>query len=1147
MSSHRLLVFLVLLLGLGVIAFAQEATIVGTVTDPTGATVPNAGIAITNIDTGQVLQFSSNEAGQYVAPGLHIGHYTVKTQVAGFKPMEQKDIVLQVGDRLRVDFNLELGTAAEQVTVEAAAVAVQSDSSEISGMISGEQVSQIATNGRNIYLLATLLPGVSNAMSNDFQLAVPVGGNSNVSFNGLRPGHNLYMIDGGEQYDRGSGGNLSIMPSLESVAEFRAMTSNFSAEYGLATGGITTMVFKSGTQQFHAGAWEFVRNDALDAANFFTNSAGQAPPKLRFNNFGFNAGGPVTFGKFYNKDKNKTFFFYNMEWRKYVQGGSPINQTVPLTNWYGGNMSGGPAIHVPSADQLAPSILQRFTAQGLQPGQSFPNNAIPSALLDANAQSLLKTGIFPAPTSGTQYQKAVAAPTDVREEMTRIDHHFTDKFTIFGHFVAEQISQGYVTSMWSGDNVPTIGNTFGNPSYSAVVHTIHTISPTLLNEIAFNYSGNRINIVNTGIYTRPSDFNVPRLFSGPNDNNRIPQINLTGSTGANYTANWIPWKNAADSYQWRDDLSWVKGSHQLKFGFSVLYYRKLQDLFANTQGAFTFNGTYTGNDFADFLLGLSSNYNEAGVKDQGQWNSMSYAAYVQDNWRVNKRLTLNLGLRWDGVPHTYEANNRMSNFYPSLWNPANAATLLADGNIAPSSKGLGTSPNPILAGVPLYLNGIGVAGQGGVTNALVDNHWAAFGPRVGFAYDVTGAGKTVLRGGFGINYERIQGNDMYNAGANTPFSANVNLPNVSLSNPRLNLLTGQASAAAITPVSIVGLNSSDYQLPVTYQYSFGIQQGLGEKTVFSLAYVGNQSRHQSDREEFNLPAQSALPALINGTAQFNNVAPYQGFASIAMYRDAGTGHYNSLQTSLNSRLQKDITFQASYTYASAFDSTTNINGNGSDLNDIANPYNRAYGMGPAPYNRRHVFVANFVYDTPFFRHANSRAVRAIAGGWQLSGYITAETGLPLNIQLGGPAQNNGLPTWNGTGPGGNRPDATGPVTYSQSPTACAGASSDPCWFNTSSFRAPVVGQWGNLGFDGLTGPGRHNWNMSLFKSFVFSEARGSKLEFRAESFNLFNHTQFQGGGGANTGVSTVFNNSNFGRLTSAFDGRTFQLGMKLLF
>ena len=1135
-SPSRWVVLLIVLLFFGLPAFAQEATIVGTVTDPTGATVPNANISITNTDTGQVSQFQSNTAGEFVAPSLHIGHYLLRAEAKGFKAVQHKDVVLQVGDRTRIDFSLEIGNATEQITVEASPVAVQADSSEISGVISGQQVSQMATNGRNIYLLTTLLPGVSNAMGGDFQLAVPVGGDSNVSFNGLRPGHNLYMIDGGEDYDRGSGGNLSIMPSLESIAEFRALTSNYSAEFGLATGGTTTMVFKSGTQQLHAEAWEFVRNNALDAGNYFTNSAGQKPPELRFNEFGFNGGGPLTLGKLYNKNRNKTFFFYNMEWRKYIQGGSPINQTVPLTSEYGGNFAGAPfTIHVPSASQLAPSVLAKFTAAGLQPGQAFPNNTIPTSLLDPNAQALLKAGIFPAPTSGTQYIQGVTAPTNFREEMTRIDHHFTDNFTIFGHFVAEQISQGYVTSMWDSDNVPTIGNTFGNPSYSGVVHAIHTISPTLINEIAFNYNGNRINIVNTGLYAQPSGFNVPRLFTGPNDVNRIPQINLTGSTGADYNANWIPWHNKADDYQWRDDVSLTKGGHSLKFGLSYAYYAKIQDLFAATQGSFQFNGIYTGNDFADYLLGLSNSYTEAAVKDSGHWNNQSWAAYIQDNWRVNKRLTLNLGVRWDGAPHTYEANNRMSNFYPGLYNPANAAILLPDGTISPNSPGLITSPNSILKGYQFYGNGIGIAGQNGISNALVDSHWAAFGPRVGFAYDVTGRAKTILRGGFGIMYERVQGNDMYNAGANIPFSDQVTLNNVSLSNPGTNLLTGQTPVAPILPSTIVGLNNTDYKMPVSYQFSIGVQQALGEKSVLSIAYVGNQNRHQSDREELNLPAQSSLASLINGTAAFNSVVPYAGYASIGMYRDDANSHYNSLQASLNSRIQKDLTFQAAYTYSKAIDSSSN-NGNGWDLNDTADPYNRAYGVGPAAFNHTNVFVANFVYDIPAFRHNNSRAARTAFGGWQFSGYITAETGLPVNVFLGGPGKNNGLPTWNGAGPGGNRPNLTGSISYPGTVTQ---------WFNTSAFSAPTVGQYGNLGYDALTGPGRDNWNLSLFKSFVLSEKRGSRLEFRAESFNVFNHTQFQGSNF--NGISNQFTASNFGQITSAFDPRVFQLGMKAFF
>jgi len=1132
---YRVSVLVVLLLGFSAAAFAQEATIVGTVTDPTGATVPNAGIVITNVDTGQVLQFSSNEAGQFVAPGLHIGHYIVRTQVAGFKPVEQKEIVLQVGDRLRVDFKLELGAAAEQITVEATPVAVQSDSSEVSGVISGQQVAQIATNGRNIYLLATLLPGVSNAMNGDFQLQLPVSADANVSFNGLRTGHNRFVIDGGEAYDRGGEGRMSVMPSLESIAEFRALTSNYSAEYGLSSAGTTTMVIKSGEKQLHASAWEFVRNDWLGASNYFTNSAGQQKPELRFNEFGFNVGGPVTLGKLYNKERNKTFFFYNMEWRRYIQGGSPINQTVPLTGWYGGNMSGGPAIHVPGTDQLAPSMLQKFTALGLQPGQSFPNNTIPTSLLDPNAQLLLKEGIFPAPTSGTQFIKGVVAPTNFKDETLRIDHHFNDKVSIFGHLIAEQIQQGYVNTMWSGSNAATIGNTFGNPTYSAVGRMIHTISPTLLNEASFNFNGNRINITPSGIFAQPSGLTIPRLFSGPNNLNRNPQINLQGSTGTSYQTQAWPWHNVANSYQWNDDFSWVKGSHQFKFGGSILWYTKVQDTFGNTNGSFNFKGTYTGNDFADFLLGYATSYTEQAVQDSGLWNSKSYALYVQDNWRVNKRLTVNLGLRWDGIPHTYELNNRMSNFYPNLYNPANRPILLPDGSISPSSTGLITSPNSILNGYSFYGNGIGIAGKNGIPTGLVQNHWNNWGPRIGFAYDLTGNGKTILRAGFGIMYERIQGNDVYNGGGNIPFSASVTNNGVSLSNPAVLLSTGQRAVAPILPQSIVGLSYSDYKQPTSYQYSFGIQHSIGEKTVATLGYVGNENRHQSYRNETNLPAPGVLPALINNTVQFNNVVPYAGFGSLNLYENGGNSHYNSLQASLNSRVHKDLSFQASYTFSKAMDFSAG-NGSGSDLQSLANPYDRSYGWGPAWFNRDHVFTANFVYDIPAFRHAASRALRTGFGGWQISGYITAETGMPLNVYLGGPAAYNGLPNWNGNGPGGNRPNVNGAIAYPRTASA---------WFNTSVFSAPTLGQWGNLSFDALEGPGRHNWNLSLFKSFVLSEKRGSKLELRAESFNIFNHTQFQGSNVG--GVTLDSTKSDFGHITAAFDPRVFQLGLKAQF
>jgi hypothetical protein len=1074
-------------------------------------------VAVTNIGTNQVRRVTTNDTGQFVAPELQIGRYNVHAEAPGFKAAEQKDVTLNVGDRARVDIGLEVGNTQESVNVEATALAVQSESGEISDIITGQQVSQLATNGRSIYSLATLTAGASSNMV-DFQNPVPVGGDASVSFNGLRVSHNLYMIDGGENYDRGGSGNISIMPSVDSIAEFRALTSNYSAEYGLSSGGTLTMVFKSGTKDFHASLWEFLRNDALDANNYFFNAAGKKPPELRFNTYGFNGGGPVLFPH-YNKDRNKTFFFYNMEWRKLVQGGV-VNQTVPDPATYGGQFN--TTIKVPDANQLSPGLLQQYEALGLTPGAPFPSNKIPTSLLDPNAQAILKAGIFPAPNNGTQFVGGNKLPTDVREEIVRIDHHFSDKVWLFGHWVAEQISQTFGTAQWSGDNVPTVGDVFGNPSYSGVIHATYSISPTLLNETAFNYNGNRINITPTGLVKRPSDLNIPELFPG-NNLTRIPGINLSGSTGANYdVASW-PWKNKADDYQIRDDFSWTKGSHQFKFGASWALYKKIQDLFGNTQGAFNFKGNYTGNDFADFLLGYANSYSELAVQDNGYWNNASWAAYALDNWHLTPRLTLNLGIRWDGIPHTYEASNRMSNFYTQLYDPAKAAIVLPDGTVSPNSPGLGTSPNPILNGVQFYLNGIGIAGQNGIPKGLVKNYWTNFAPRIGFAYDLNGRGKTVIRGGFGSMFERIQGNDVYNAGPNLPFSTNVTFNNVSMSDPHRSLLTGQTLNAPITAGDITGLAYSDYKNPASYQYSFGIQHELFRATVMSLSYVGNFNRHQNDYRDINLPAPGVLPALIAGTVNYNTVVPYLGFHGVRLSENAQNSHYNSLQLNVHSEVGRDLSLQFAYTYSKVIDPATGTGAG--DLANVSNPYNRAYDNGPGALDRTHIALANFVYSLPFFSSASNRGLRTGLGGWQVSGIVTAETGLPLDITLGGPQGSNGLA--NAT----NRPDVNGKVSYPNTVNA---------WFDKSAFSTPAVGEWGNLGHGAIRGPGRHNWNLALFKSFVFSEARGSRLEFRFETFNTFNHTQFRN-------VSTSFSASNFGAVTSTWDPRTLQLGAKLIF
>ena len=411
-----LAILILAMVGLPFLAFGQDAAIVGTVTDPAGQVVPNVTVTITNTDTAKIRVVTTSESGQYAADALDIGHYKVVAEITGFKIAERQNITLNVTQRQRIDFQLAIGTTAESISVEGDAVAVQADTGEVSSLLTGQQLTQLSANGRSIYNIVSLTAGASS-LQPSFQVPTPVGGNANVSFNGNRMSHNIYLLDGGENLDRGGAGTFSVMPSLDALSETQIQTSNYSAQYGLSSGATITTVVRSGTKDFHATAWEFLRNNALDARNFF-NPAPQTVAKLNFNTYGFNVGGPVTLGKLYNPSRTKTFFFYNMEWRSLIQGGL-LNQPVPPTSEYTGDFGSTP-ITVPTATQESAAVLFANCPGGVAPtgivqGAAFPGNVIPSCMINPNASSLLTAGgkyggIFPAPTgvnnSGVPRSKA---------------------------------------------------------------------------------------------------------------------------------------------------------------------------------------------------------------------------------------------------------------------------------------------------------------------------------------------------------------------------------------------------------------------------------------------------------------------------------------------------------------------------------------------------------------------------------------------------------------------------------------------------------------------------------------------------------------------------------------------------------------------
>jgi hypothetical protein len=718
------------------------------------------------------------------------------------------------------------------------------------------------------------------------------------------------------------------------------------------------------------------------------------------------------------------------------------------------------------------------------------------------------------------------------------------------------------------------------------VHAVNTIRPNLLNEVAFNYNGNRINMVPSGLWDlTKTQFQQNKIFGF--QTNVLPIISLSNQTGANFNNNWNPWINTADSYQIRDDVSWTKGSHQFKMGGSWLNFRKAQPLQVSPEGNFGFNGSFTGYDFADFLLGFAQSYSEAAIEDTRHWNSVSWAAYFQDDWRATRRLTLNLGLRWDGIPHTAEINGQMANWYPNLWDAAGAAAAFPNGGPVAGGNGfanangtqictgvgtpsvagnpnplcgsgnsfLAAGPNPALNGLWMYANGLGVPGKTpGVTNSLVGNHWNNWGPRLGFAYDVTGRGKTVVRAGFGAFYERIQGNDMYqSAGSMNLFGANTTVNNVSLLNPHTGVdQTNSVISTASLPATVnneIALNSARYKNPVTYQYSAGVQQQLSSHTVFSLAYVGNQGHQESYTQNIDLPAFNALPSLwLAPTAQYNTVLQYPGYHSLVIYQNGENSHYNSLQLEFRSHLKMGLDLHAAYTYSKAVD-PTQANGDGGDLDAITNPYaGWQFDRGPGALDRPHVAFVNFVYDLPIFRNSSNGFAKSVIGGWQLSGIVTMESGVPLNIAYTGTTACSIVSGCS------VRPDLNGAIKYPKDSVISPSNNLKVMqWFDPSVFSAEyvpgtTVPTWGNLGHNALRGPGRDNWNLALFKTFTAGERL--HFELRAESFNTWNHTQFNAvatsvlRGSTSAAASAV---SGAGQVTSAFDPRSFQLGAKVIF
>ncbi len=1131
-----------------------SSAITGTVTDPSGAVIPNAKVTATQDETGRRQSTVSNNSGLYNIPGLAIGHYTLTVTAPGFETYKRTSIVVDVAQTLQENAQLRVGANNQTVTVQANTLQVQAETNEVSTLISGAQVNQIATNGRNITSLTTLGTGVSSNLPSFNGVAAQTS-TATISFNGMRPDHNDFLVDGGEVYDRGSGGKLDALPSPDAIAQFQVLASNYPPDYGISSGGTVLIEMKSGSQHFHGGVWEFDRNDDFDSGYYFFKQNHQASPELRLNIFGGNLGGPLWIPHVYNESKQKTFFFVNEEWRRYIQGANAsVTPTVPENDF---PTSGSALTYTPWNNGKTPIVpatsdpakLATYTADNLTPGQPFPGNVIPANLLDPNAVLFMGTGAIPKPNSGSDnYIASPKQPTFVREDVIRVDHNFTDKYHLMGSWIHDAMSQTIFPTMWSGDNYTTVGDVFNNPSWGAAVRLTQTISPTILNETGLYVNGNTINVKPAGTYAEPSGWSATGFFNGNNAENRLPQVGFSGGPlNTTWSVIYWPWHNSFLDYQLRDDLTWTRGKHALKFGFSYMREDKNQQQQADTEGDYTFNGSqFSGDSYVNFLLGFASSYAQLQSLQTDHWLNNTYSFYAMDNWHLLPRLTLNLGLRYDALPHVYEKNNQVSNFNPAAYNSADAASFSSAGTICTSALDPGCSgPSAGLStagGNTFYLNGMELAGMNGVPRGLVKNDYFTVEPRIGFAYDFAGNGETVLRGGAGIFYERVQGNDIYNLSTNPPFSYQPSVNDVYFSDPHTNDLTGASSTAPVAAASMSNL-SYYYPNPGTAQYSLGIQHQLAPAVVAAVQYVGSEGWNQDDLREINdlpLSAVAEREAVATGgknglNANANLYRPYLGYSNMRQEENATNFNYNSLQAALRMDNRHGLSVQLAYTYSHEIDiqsadlTTSTEAGTGGTLSD---PYDPKYDRGSGNFDRRHILNANYIYDLPFFMHS-SDLLRETLGGWEVSGVTQAEAGSPVNIYYNGP-DTLGL-----GGNTANRPNVVGPVSYQKRQAG---------WFNTSSFAAPTA-PWaggGNEGFgnarkDAIVGPGLFNWNLSAYKDFgLTSRAEGPHFQLRVESFNTFNHTEWNS-------IDTGTGDTTYGQVTSTYDPRELQFGGKFLF